>query len=531
MRYVAGIGREEVHLERTTRFAWLALWGCGTAANISGCDQNQPRPDVFTRDIRIDGASEQNDPDSTAAKMCVNNRGEVYVVWLDNRADRNSDKQDIWMNRALTQPWEQNEQGEGVSWLAAPIRVNQGDGNVFAPSLYCNDLGAFVTWEDDRDGELENHQIYFNRTTDGGESFMAEDVLLEPNDEDGLSMSLGPRITGTGQDLFVTWYDGLNGAYDILVASSGDAGLTWRDPSRVDSDNAGFSYSGVPRIAVSENATNVWVVWEDARDGASDVYLNRSDSGGVTFIGDQRIDEGDEEGEFDSFSPQICADDYVYVVWHDARNGDGRDIYMNYSADGGENWGVAAQRLDADQAGLGNSVDPVCVAQGTTLHVAWQDNGEDNSGYDILYRKVVDGLPSAAPVRLDTGSPAGSANSLQPRIALEPTTHQHLGVMWRDGRAEAQGAQQNGYEDLYYNFSTNSGPFQPEGTAEGQGDLRVDSYYDGSSFKRDHNFAILGGRWYAVWVDGRSGTSDVFFQAFEIGNEATPPSLSDLENQ
>ena len=518
MRYLAGIGREEVHLERLAWFAQAALLGCGAAAICSGCTTDPPVTDGITFDIRIDGASDQNDPDSEDARMCVNDAGEVYVVWLDNRADRNSDKNSVWMNRALTRPWEQE------SWLAAPIRVNQGEGNVWAPDLYCNELGAFVTWEDDRDGELENHQIYFNRTTDQGESFSADDTLLEPNDDDGNSMSLGPRITGTGQDLFVTWYDGLNGAYDILVASSGDAGLTWRDPTRVDSDNAGQSYSGVPRIAVSDNASNVWVVWEDSRDGASDVYLNRSDSGGVTFIGDQRIDDGDDPGEYDSFSPQICADDYVYVVWHDARNGEGRDIYMNYSADGGETWGVAAQRLDTDQAGLGNSVDPVCVADGTTLHVAWQDNGQDNSGYDILYRKVVDGLPSASPVRLDTGSLPGTANSLQPRIAFEPNTRQ-LVVMWRDGRAEAQGAQQVGYEDLYYNFSTNGAAFLPDD------DLRVDSYYDGSSFKRDHNLGLLGNRWYASWVDGRSGSSDVYFQAFEIGTEATPPSLSDLQNQ
>jgi hypothetical protein len=496
----------------------------GVLAGSTGCNSDSDGSGdgvPFTTDIRIDGASDNNDPDSETAKMCVTAEGAVYVVWLDNRADRNSDKDSVWMNRALTKPWLQE------SWLQAPIRVNQGEGNVWAPDLFCNEVGVFVTWEDDRDGILENHQIYFNRSTDNGETFLPDDVLLEPNDEDGNSMSLGPRIAGTGNNLFVTWYDGLNGAYDILVASSGDAGLTWRDPTRVDSDNAGSSYSGVPRIATDESANNVWVVWEESRDGASDIYLNRSNSGGVTFVGDERIDDGDDPGAFDSFSPQVCADDYVYVVWHDARNGEGRDIYMNYSMDLGETWGAAAQRLDTDVAGLGNSVDPVCVADGTTAHVAWQDNGQDNSGYDILYRQVRDGLPSASPVRLDTGSPPGSANSLEPKIAFEKNTKQ-LVVLWRDGRAEAQGAQQNGYEDLYYNYSDNGAPFQGEGAG---GDLRVDSYYDGSSYKRDHNISVLGTRWYASWVDGRSGTSDIFFQAFPLGEEAIPPTLEDLNNQ
>jgi hypothetical protein len=517
----AGNLSREVHVKVLAAFMATAM--------VVGCSDGGDDPTApFTTDIRIDGAPDSADPDSIDSKMCVNTLGHTYVVWLDSRGDNNG-KNSLYMNRSLTRPWDQTvEAGIGDNWLAAPVKVNHGEGNVWAPDLYCNELGTFVTWEDDRDGILGSHQIYFNRTTDGGETFMEEDILLEPGDEDGNSMSLGPRIAGSGQDIYVTWYDGLNGAYDILVASSGDTGITWRDPTRIDSDNAGESYSGVPKIAVSDNASDVWAVWEDSRNGVppvqhSDIYFAHSSVGGISFDEDERIDTGDEPGEADSFSPQICAsDEFVYVVWHDARNGEGRDIYMNYSNDSGGDWGVAAQRLDGDTAGLGNSVDPVCVADGSTLHVAWQDNHEDNSGYDILYREVRDGLPAGAPIRLDAGDPPGSANSLQPRIALAHDTG-NVVVMWRDGRGEAQGAGSSGYDDLYYNYMT------PDQAFANEADYRVDSYYDGSSFKLDTSLAALGGRMYAAWSDGRDGTADIYFTSYPVGEEAIPPLLSDAQ--
>lgn len=480
---------------------------------LAAACNGERQPPEFTEDIRVDMAAAANDPDSFGTQMCVTEAGHVYVLWMDNRNYPDEERFDIWMNRSLNR-------GEDGSWLPAAVRVNQGEGNVWSPSLFCNELGVFVTWEDDRDGELENHQIYFNRSTDSGESFMPEDILLEI-DPDGNSMSLEPKITGVGQDLFVVWYDSLNGAYDILVSSSGDAGLTWRAPVRVDSDDpAGSAYSARPQIVVGDNAQDVWIAWEDSRDGKADIYFARSDTGGVTFEEDQRLDNGDDDGANDSFEPQLCADggSNLYVVWHDARNGAGRDIFYNYSSNKGDNWLANAQRLDSDNAGFNNSLYPVCASDGSRAHVAWQDNREQ--GYDVYYREIVDGIAGNEEVRLDGGNPAGFANSLDTRIARDGGA---LVVAWRDGRAEAEAGSTNGYDDLYYNYSQDGGPFLVDE------DLRMDSMYDGQSFKVDVNLSVLGGEWYAAWTDGRGGTSDIYFQRLPIGDAAVPPPLEEQQ--
>lgn len=479
----------------------------------------------FTVDIQIDGDDTNNPRQSTGTRMCVNDQGHVYVIWMDDRRNTGSGKLDIWMNRAIAAP----EVPE--SWLETPVRVNQGDetatgpGNVWNPDIFCNEQGVFVVWEDDRDGELENHQIYFNSSTDNGETFGPEDLLLEFDDE-GNTMSLEPRITGSGGDLMVGWYDSANGAYDIFVTTSGDGGETWRDPIRVDSDvPAGNAYSARPKVAMSQRADNLWVVWEDSRDGKADIYFARSPNGGVTFEADQRLDGGDVDGEFDSFEPQLCTDGVssLYVVWHDSRNNiNQRDIFYNFSIDGGDNWFNDARQLDSDGEGANNSLYPVCKADERAAHVAWMDN-RNRGAFDIYYRRILLGIPEAvaeinADIGPDPGVDDGFGNSLDLVMAHDPVSGA-LAVAWSDDREETAREEDNGYTDLYYQY------FDDGILAnDAEQDYRIDSMFDGLGYKLDLNFEVLGNEWYSAWTDGRGETADIFFQHRPLGEESQPPS-------
>lgn len=503
-------------------------------ALLAGCPAKTADA-TFTEDLRIDGGPEELDNvDSEATRLCVTPQGVVYVLWMDDReGEETADgepRRALWMNRSVNRGGESPDDGGPVAeaWFTTPVRVNQGDGNVWNPQMTCNEVGVFVVWEDDRDGVLENHQIYFNRSVDQGETFQAEDTLVEGNlDPDGLSMSLEPKIVARGRDLFVTWYDSLNGAYDIYMSShgsAGDEGEDWRVPIRVDLDDpAGGSYSAHPEIAVSENGTDIWITWEDSRDGAPDIYVARSSNQGQSFEDQQRIDGGDDDGATESFTPQICTDQLsqVYVFWHDSRGGDFADVYMNYSADKGVNWSAAAIGLGTDAPGLANSLFPRCVMNGGNAHVAWEDRRNDN--YDVYYRAIANGIPGEE-MRADAGTPDGQSNSVEVRIATDLDV---VAVSWSDDRTAAQGT---GFTDLYYNYREGNGRFQ-EFVDDKTTDIRMDSMYDGRSFKLDTNFAILGGEWYAAWTDGRGGSSDVYFQRRPIGEGTTPPALEDLQDQ
>jgi hypothetical protein len=254
----------------------------------------------------------------------------------------------------------------------------------------------------------------------------------------------------------------------------------------------------------------VYVTWEDARGGATDIYFARSDNAATSFKDNIRLDLGDAEGEHYSFNPRLGVDgDNLYIVWHDDRNGEGRDIYLTYSANGGRDWLVEPQRLDSDGAGFFNSLNAEVAVEGPVAHVVWQD--ERDAGYDVYYRKVNAGTLGPAEQRLET-DPAGFANSFLPQIALAPG---QLVVAWQDERGEVENGTAFGYHDLYYNHSSNSGDSFAEA------DLRIDSMAPGQSYKVDLNVRILGGEVMAAWTDGRNGTGDIYFQKHAIGEQAT----------
>jgi hypothetical protein len=468
-------------------------------AGIIACGPNtEDEDDLGSEDIRIDMAQAGNDPESGSTNMCLSDDGDLYVIWVDDRGGVPG----VWLNRSVDL---------GLSWMPAAIRVNQGEGSVYGtPALGCTSEGVFVVWEDDRDGELGYHQIYFNRSLDQGLTWEADDILLEYDDPDGLTFSQGPSIAVAGSDVYVAWFDGANGSFDIFVAASNDNGGEWGAPVRVDSDEpAGNAYSAWPQIEATSGG-NVYVAWEDSRDGASDIYFARSINAASSFKADTRLDGGDDPGSNYSFSPTLASDgNNVYVAWHDERNGSGRDVYFNYSGNGGADWFLEAPRLDSDSPGFFNSENPVISIDGAKVNVAWHD--DRNGGFDIYYRAIAAGVAGDEEIRINTDQ-AGFANSLNPVIGFGPEADA-LVVAWEDGRAEAESGAENGYTDLFYNYTESGLGWQPE-------DLRVDSLAPGQSYKLEPHVAVFGRKAFYVWTDGRGGTSDVYFQAWPLGEEA-----------
>jgi len=424
--------------------------------------------------------------------MCVNDLGHIFVAWID---DRNG-SDDLWMNRSTDR---------GDSWLVSDVQVDDGgDAQVSEPVLACEGARVWLAWEDDRDGELDRRQIYLARSADFGQSFSAEIVV--DGDYEGENMSLEPRIAVDGERVHVAWYDDRNGAYDIFVASSEDAGATFGEPVRVDADGAGESYSAMPTIA-AENG-QVFVAWEDSRHGSNDVVVACSENGGRSFGKETRLDTADSPGLTHSFQPIVKADGgHAHVVWNDEVNGVGNDVFI---ASGSCNaWGPAT-RVDDSNAGFFESRLPTLEVSGATAHVAWTDNR--NGAYDVFYRRVEAGIPVGEEVRLDVGTDDGASHSIEPALAFNPIGEQVV-VAWNDGRADFEDF---GYDDIFYNHASASGPFAAS-------DLRIDTVDAGVSFKTDLQIAITGRVLFAAWSDGRNGTADVYFHRVEIGDGWVPP--------
>lgn len=441
-----------------------------------------------TVDVRIDLAGSAADSDAVSPRACYDGE-RVYVAWEEDREGRPG----IWYNRS--------EDG-GATWLLGATPVDGGDIGATRPTLACAGGRVWVAWEDARDGELQNRNIYLNRSEDGGETWLADDLPLD-DDPGGAAMSLGPELAVAEEGVYLTWFDGRDGAYDILLRASTDGGATWGGgPVRVDSDVAGAAWSGWPRLVAGAGG-RVVVAWEDTRGGGTDIYAARSTDHGATFAEDARLD-GDAPGAADSFRPRIAADgEAVFVTWHDEREGDARDVYLAWSDDFGGRWEEAI-RAEADAPGLFDSVNADVAASSGRAQVVWQD--DRSGGYDV-YHRVFDVEARGwrhGDLRLDTDTP-GEAHSSHPRVHARG---QDVLVVWLDYRADAGAV---GFNDLFYNHSRDLGDHW---TAD---DHRINSNEPGTSYAVDPAIGLLGDRYGVVWTDGRLGTADLYFASRELG--------------
>lgn len=447
-----------------------------------------------TVDTRVDHAGADDPFDAEAPRACYTADGRVYAVWQEDREGRPG----IWFNAS---------NDGGSAWFPSDIAVDHSEADALAPAIGCDGERVWVAWEDERDGELQNRNIYLNRSEDGGQTWLEEDLLLD-GDVEGTAMSLGPQVVAAGDRVVVAWFDGRNGAYDIFVQASADGGRTWLEsPTRVDDDGPGEAYSASPRLVATAGGAVV-VTWEDSRDGGTDIYAAASDDGGQSFTGETRLDAG-EPGDADSLRPRIALDgEHVYVVWHDERAGDaeGRDVYLAHSADLGGAWSEAL-RADTDAEGLFDSINPDVSAAGGRAQVVWQDNRA--GGYDILHRiyDADDADWAYGDLRLDTDT-AGTAQSYFPRVVA---LGDDVLVAWQDYRADGEGV---GFNDLFYNYSRDRGN---RWTAN---DWRINSNAPGSSYAVDVQPWILGDAYAALWVDGRLGSGDVYFASRALGTNS-----------
>jgi len=470
---------------------------------FSGACSEQVDQEVIpftTDDQRVDFSG-----DATVGnpRMCVAG-STVYAVWHD---DRRGGRNQVFFNAA---------RGGGQAWSAPDTQLSLDPEGVegFAenPAIACADESVYVVWEDDRDSEFGNHNIYFTYSDDSGRTWQPDQRITQ--DPAGDWDALSPQITldhspdiSPDKHIYITWYDGRRGAYDIYFTRSTNGYNFLSSELRLDTDVQGSAYSANPIVA-SDGMGGVYVVWEDRRAGGNDIFANRSSDWGYNWNStDVRLDGGDVAGASDSFGPRLVVDresavPAVYATWHDDRNG-AKDVYMNYSLDAGASWLSDAIRIDHDAAGGANSFYPDVSASNGHVLVAWHDDRD--IGYDIYIRGSVNGGETWAPsFRLDTDL-VGSAHSLGARIVREGD---RVAVAWSDLRAPAEIAGEP-HPDLYYRASDDGGFLWSES------EQRVDDDPMSTAISAQHQVVLKGPYIHFLWVDYRLGNADLWYRAMD----------------
>ena len=236
-------------------------------------------------------------------------------------------------------------------------------------------------------------------------------------------------VRGLDGRLHLVWEDNREGVSEIYYARW-DEGV-WSEQARLSAEGASSKYPGI----AADSLGNVHVVWYDDRDGNREIYYRRWDGSAWSEPERLTVDNGESRG----VAIAAGADGSVHVVWYDDRDGNEEVYYKRFD---GASWSED-ERVSWD---VGQSRDPV-IAIGRTgvVHVVWRDRRDGD--WELYASHRTGALWSLVPERLTEA--AGAAR--RPTIVTDQTGVAHL--VWREGR--------EGHAEIYYR-SWNAGEWGAE---------------------------------------------------------------------
>jgi len=194
--------------------------------------------------------------------------------------------------------------------------------------------------------------------------------------------STRPSVTAYGSNVHVVWEDTRNGGSEIYYKRSSDAGLTWSSDIRLTNDPGGSYTNYNYAWCIGANGNQVHVVWRDSRTNGTQVYYKRSTDGGLNWGADMQLSNGSP-----AWGPSVFVSGLnVHVVWPDYRDGNEKDYYKR-STDGGLTWGIDTRLTNNSASSEHSSVS----VSGTTVHVVWEDTRDGN--WEIYYKRDPTGNP------------------------------------------------------------------------------------------------------------------------------------------
>ncbi|MEC0370906.1 sialidase family protein [Paenibacillus chibensis] len=193
---------------------------------------------------------------------------------------------------------------------------------------------------------IPGNTIFFNRSIDGGNTYMSPSLLSSVTE---LEEFPGIAVTLNGI-LIVGWITQPPGNSEFDIRTSFDGGVTFQNETMVSSvvvppsPLPGYQFRCLTYPSMSADTSNaptsrgnVYAVWQDFRQGYSDIYLAISTNFGVDWGTPMPI-TGSPVGS-QSFFPTITVsptDGAVFVSYYTNRlNPPNIDVYLATSRDGG----------------------------------------------------------------------------------------------------------------------------------------------------------------------------------------------------
>ena len=382
-----------------------------------------------------------------------------------------------------------------VQWQENGIPVRQGVNIEWSRAATSLDDGSIVlVWSDTRRGDRD---VWAQKIDIDGELLWGEEGVLVNGE---INRQEDPVVINTGDDgVVIAWVDFRNeDAGDVYSQKlDSDGNLLW--------DEIGVPLCLAEDVQISLNIAN------DANNGAYIIWLDSRNPGGVDIYGNHILPDGNlalgwnlngnsiaaENGGQDGHTFWEDGAGGAILAWHDSRNTNNENLYMQrISSDGTLLWGAGGMLL-CDAVGIQESVKITPDGTGSFI-LTWRDKRYENDGDIFAQRVDING----SLLWIEDVEVSVVTNSIQRNPRITNSSDDGAIIVWEDGRNDPY------IVDLYAQKVDLNGTLVWASTS-----VPICTEPDDQLAPRLAN--DNSGGCYFVWVDGRVGGhphEDIYMQ-------------------
>lgn len=280
------------------------------------------------------------------------------------------------IDQSFAATWWSHQDGKNIYFTStkdggqnfSPVSMVNSEHGVLVPySLVSGPQGELgMAYHDERQ---PNYQVYFNRSSDYGRTWRADDKRLDTPPTGGrTSDAHEPQIVQSGAAWVSVWTELMNidgkANYRVVTRRSEDAGQTWAGPKVL--YNGGYQFSS---LIVRAKGDEIVIAADELQHG---VFALSSQDQGVNWRNTGSV--AGSENVSNSGIDMTVSNGRAHLVWNFDQK-DEKTHIMHASVDiASAKWLTRAQRLDVKEVENTRSITPVILAtkQGVLIS-AWVD--------------------------------------------------------------------------------------------------------------------------------------------------------------
>ncbi|MCD4818585.1 MAG: T9SS type A sorting domain-containing protein [Candidatus Cloacimonetes bacterium] len=427
--------------------------------------------------------------------------GGIVYVWSDTRRGA----RDAWIQKVDVNGnllW--GEQSEGEDWKEGILvngEINRQEDIVVIDAGNNELIVAWVDFRHEDAGDIYAQKI----GSDGSLLWDVAGVPLCLADDIQISLNI---VTDDDGGAYVIWLDSRNsGGEDIYgthITHEGSIATGWVEDG-----------SPIVDVGGSQNQHTFWedgqggaiVVWHDERDPDNEnLYMQRIGNDGSLLwnIDGTLVSNASNSQEKAKIKPD--GNDNFYIVWRDRRNENDGDIYAQYiDINGNTLWAEDVSVFTG--AGIQRNPRSTVTTDGK-LVVTWED-GRNDAYYKDIYAQKIDSNGSLLWGAEGIAICTEENNQMNPRISADNNSGSW--IIWDDGRTLG-----HPHENIYLQHINSNG----EILLENNGKLVCGA--EGEQFSplvKSNSDGFL----YVIWGDKRTGSTGMYTQIYNPSGEETLP--------